>query len=69
MPREGQKQATEVARMARQHKEKEPNHRKVSGFLFFMVARPNDQIFESELRGSLLKESRVLNQNFVFSVY
>lgn len=27
MPREGQKLATEVARMARQHKEKRPNHR------------------------------------------
>ncbi|PZX95231.1 hypothetical protein DOS84_01315 [Flavobacterium aquariorum] len=27
MPREGQKQATEVARMARLHKEKGPNHR------------------------------------------
>jgi len=41
MPREGQKLATEVARMARQHKGKGPNHRYVNWSFFFMVARPN----------------------------
>lgn len=36
MPSEGQKQATEVARIARQHKEKGPTHRydKLAPFIY-----------------------------------
>jgi hypothetical protein len=38
--REGQKQATEVARMARQHKEKGPNHRYSELVLFLYGGTP-----------------------------
>jgi hypothetical protein len=40
MPREGQKQATEVAQMARQHKEKGPNHRYSDLVLFLYGVTP-----------------------------
>ena len=40
MPREGQKLATEVARMARQHKGKGPNHRYSELVLFLYGGTP-----------------------------
>lgn len=42
MPREGWKQATEVARTARQHKAMGPTHRMISRPHCFMVARPHE---------------------------
>ena len=43
MPREGQQLATEVARMARQHKAKGPNHRYSELVPLFYGDTPSDK--------------------------